>query len=50
MREQGDRAESVDADLVTVITDLTQTQSALHALSTAQSGLSRTSLVNLLRI
>jgi flagellar hook-associated protein 3 FlgL len=50
VREQGDRAEIVDADLVTVITDLTQTQSALQALFTAQSELSRTSLVNLLRI
>jgi flagellar hook-associated protein 3 FlgL len=50
LHEQEGRADLVDADLVKVITDLTQTQTALQALFTAQSQLTQTSLVNLLRV
>jgi flagellar hook-associated protein 3 FlgL len=50
LQEQEQRANVVDADLVKVITDLTQTQTALQALFTAQSQLTQTSLVNLLHV
>jgi flagellar hook-associated protein 3 FlgL len=50
VREQGDRSQIVDADITKVITDLTQTQTALQALFTAQSQIARTSLVNLLQV
>jgi flagellar hook-associated protein 3 FlgL len=50
LHEQSGRAEVVDADLTRVITDLTQTQTALQALFTARSQLTQTSLVNLLRV